>query len=64
MGAEGGFFIFDGTVKSLPSLVEDFVFTTDGNNLGLNFNARDIVSAGANNLYTEVNWFYPKSIYF
>ena len=32
MGAEGGFFVFDGTVKSLPSLVEDFVFTTDGDN--------------------------------
>ena len=61
MGAEGGFFVFDGTVKSLPSLVEDFVFSTDGDNLGLNFNSRDIVYAGANNLYTEVNWFYPKS---
>ena len=36
MGAEGGFFVFDGTVKSLPSLVEDFVFSTDGDNLGLN----------------------------
>ena len=32
MGAEGGFFAFDGTVKSLGSLVEDFVFTTDGDN--------------------------------
>ena len=37
MGAEGGFFVFDGTVKSLPCLVEDFVFSTDGNNLGINF---------------------------
>ena len=61
MGAEGGFFAFDGTVKSLPSLVEDFVFTTDGDNLGLNFNSRDVVFAAANNLYTEVNWFYPKA---
>ena len=61
MGSEGGFFVFDGTVKSLPSLVEDFVFSTDGTNLGLNFDSRDIVYAGANNLYTEVNWFYPKS---
>jgi len=23
MGSQGGFFVFDGTVKSLPSLVED-----------------------------------------
>jgi hypothetical protein len=61
MGSQGGFFVFDGTVKSLPSLVEDFVFTTDGDNLGLNFNSSDVISAGANNLYTEVNWFYPKS---
>ncbi|BCV01739.1 MAG: hypothetical protein CM15mV45_350 [uncultured marine virus] len=36
MGSQGGFFVFDGTVKSLPSLVEDFVFSTDGDNLGLN----------------------------
>ena len=61
MGAEGGFFAFDGTVKSLASLVEDFVFTTDGDNLGLNFNSRDVVFSGSNNLYTEVNWFYPKA---
>ena len=60
MGSQGGFFLFDGTVKSLPSLVEDFVFSTDGDNLGLNFNSRDVIFAGANNLYTEVNWFYPK----
>jgi hypothetical protein len=61
MGSQGGFFAFDGTVKSLSCLVEDFVFSTDGNNLGLNFNARDVIFAGPNNLYTEVNWFYPKS---
>jgi hypothetical protein len=61
MGSQGGFFVFDGTVKSLPSLVEDFVFTTDGDNLGLNFDSRDVIFAGANNLYTEVNWFYPKN---
>ena len=60
MGSQGGFFAFDGTVKSLSSLVEDFVFTTDGDNLGLNFNSSDVIFAGANNLYTEVNWFYPK----
>jgi hypothetical protein len=61
MGSQGGFFAFDGTVKSLPCLVEDFVFSTDGTNLGLNFNASDVIFSGANNLYTEVNWFYPKA---
>tara|TARA_Y100001938_G_scaffold91247_1_gene125212 strand:- start:2763 stop:4682 length:1920 start_codon:yes stop_codon:yes gene_type:complete len=61
MGDAGGFFVFDGTVKSLPCLVEDFVFTTDGDNLGLNFSATQTIAAGYNSLYDEVMWFYPKS---
>jgi hypothetical protein len=62
MGVSGGFFVFDGTVKSLPCLVEDFVFTTNGNNLGLNSaTASDIIYAGHNNLYSEVMWFYAKN---
>ena len=61
MSAEGGFFVFDGTVKSLPCLVEDFVFSTDGTNLGINYSASDIVYSSPNALYTEINWFYPKS---
>ena len=61
MSGEGGFFVFDGTVKSLPCLVEDFVFSTNGNNLGINFNATETIYAEHNTLYSEVNWFYPKS---
>jgi len=61
MSAEGGFFVFDGTVKSLPCLVEDFVFSTDGTNLGVNYNASDIIYSSPNALFTEINWFYPKS---
>ena len=61
MSAEGGFFVYDGTVKTLPSLVEDFVFSTDGDNLGINLNSRDVVHSSPNSLYTEINWFYPKS---
>jgi hypothetical protein len=61
MSGEGGFFAYDGTVKSLPCLVEDFVFNTDGDNLGINFNSSDVVYAEHNTLYSEVNWFYPKS---
>jgi len=60
MSAEGGFFVYDGTVKSLPSLVEDFVFSTDGDNLGINLNSRDVIYSSSNSLYTEINWFYPK----
>ena len=59
MGQAGGFFAFDGTVKQIPCLVEDFVFTTGDGNPGLNFDANEIIYAGHNSLYTEVNWFYP-----
>ena len=61
MGQSGGFFKFDGTVKSLPCLVEDFVFTNGGNNLGINYTAGEITYAGINNLYSEINWFYAKN---
>ena len=62
MSNSGGFFMFDGTVKSLPCLVEDFVFTTAGNNLGINEDSGgNLVFAGHNSLFTEVSWFYPKS---
>ena len=60
MGQAGGFFVFDGTVKSLPCLVEDFVFTDKGDNLGINYTDGELVNAGLNNLYSEINWFYPK----
>jgi len=62
MGATGGFYVYDGTVKSVPCLVEDFVFTTNGaGDLGLNYNSGEIIFAGINELYSEVTWFYPKS---
>ncbi len=37
MSDSGGFFVFDGTVKSLISLVEDFLFNTNNSTPGLNF---------------------------
>jgi hypothetical protein len=61
MGFGGGFFAFDGTVKQIPSLVEDFVFTTDGDNLGINYDANQISYAYHNSLYNEVGWNYAKS---
>ena len=60
MSGEGGFFVYDGTVKAIPCLVEDFVFTTEADNLGINYNAAEIVYAEHNTLYNEINWFYPK----
>ena len=52
--------MYDGTVKAIPCLVEDFVFTTTGDNLGINYSASEIVYAAHNTLYNEINWFYPK----
>jgi hypothetical protein len=61
MGYGGGFFAFDGTVKQIPSLVEDFVFTSIGDNLGINYDSSQIVYAYHNSLYNEVGWNYAKS---
>jgi hypothetical protein len=53
--SNNGFFAFDGTVNSLPCSVEDFVYedidTTKGQQ----------ITAGINNLFTEVTWWYPTS---
>ena len=59
MGTGGGFFKFDGTVKLLPSLVEDFVFTTTGDNIGVNYSSNEIIYASHNSLFNEIVWFYP-----
>jgi len=61
MSDSGGFFIFDGTVKSLGCLVEDFVFSTDDNAPGFNFSGSELVFASHNSLYSEINWFYATS---
>ena len=60
MGFGGGFFAFDGTVKQIPSLVEDFVFTNVGDNLGINYDASQIVYAYHNSLFNEVGFNYAK----
>jgi hypothetical protein len=61
MSGEGGFFMYDGTVKAIPCLVEDFVFTTNGDSLGINYNASQLIFAEHNTLYNEISWFYPKN---
>ena len=50
-----GFFMFDGTVKSLSCTVEDSVFDNFDTTKGQQ------VSAGLNNLFTEITWYYPSS---
>jgi len=61
MSNEGGFFIYDGTVKAIPCLVEDFVFTTNDGAPGVNYTGSEIVYAGHNSLYNEIIWFYPSA---
>jgi len=48
-----GFFMFDGTVKSLPCSVEDFVYDQADTTKGQQ------IYAGLNNQFTEVVWYYP-----
>ena len=50
-----GFFAFDGTVKSIPCTVQDYVYDQADTTKGQQ------VYAGLNNQYTEVIWYYPSS---
>lgn len=59
MSDEGGFFVYDGSVRRMPCPVEDFVFKTTGTNPGLNQNAGQQVYASHNSLFNEIVWFYP-----
>ena len=59
MGFGGGFFKFDGTVKQIPSLVEDYVFSTIGGSPGINYSSSELVYASHNSLFNEIIWFYP-----
>jgi len=52
--SENGFFRYAGRLESLPCLVEDFVY----DNINLE-SGNQMVSAGLNNLFGEVTWFYP-----
>ena len=61
MGFAGGFFRFDGTVKQIPSLVEDFVFATTGDNVGINYSSAELIYASHNSLFNEIVWFYPSA---
>ena len=51
--SNNGFFMFDGTVKSLPCSVEDYVYDQADTTKGQQ------IYAGINNLFTEVVWYYP-----
>jgi len=53
--SENGFFKYAGALQSLPCLVEDFVYNN------LNTTANQLINAGLNNLFGEINWFYCSS---
>ena len=50
--SENGFFTYDGQLKSMPCLVEDYVYDS------INDTSRDLINCGLNNLFGEINWFY------
>ena len=54
--SENGFFRYGGKLESLKCLVEDFVYDDINLNSG-----NQMVSAGLNNLFGEVTWYYPQS---
>ena len=54
--SENDFFRYAGKLESLPCLVEDFVY----NDINLE-SGNQMISAGLNNLFGEVMWFYPQS---
>ena len=53
--SENGFFMYDGQLRSMPCLVEDYVYDS------LNSTPKDLVNCGLNNLFGEIQWFYCSS---
>jgi len=54
--SENGFFRYAGKLESLPCLVEDHVY----NDINID-SGNQMISAGLNNLFGEVMWFYPSA---
>ena len=53
--SSNGFFLFDGTVKSMACSVEDYVFNQIDTTKGQQ------IAAGIDNLHTEVIWYYTST---
>jgi len=53
--SSNGFFLFDGTVKSMACSVEDYVFNQ------IDVTKGQQVAAGIDNLHTEVIWYYTST---
>jgi hypothetical protein len=50
--SENGFFTYDGQLRTMPCLVEDYIFDD------INSTPRDLINSGLNNLFGEISWFY------
>ena len=50
--SDNGFFRYSGNLESMVCLVEDYVFDD------LNTTANQLITAGLNNLFGEITWFY------
>jgi len=53
--SNNGFFMYDGTVKSMSCSVEDYVYDQADTTKGQQ------IYAGLNNQFTEVTWYYPST---
>ena len=53
--SSNGFFAFDGTVKTLPCSVEDYVYNQ------IDVTKGQQIAAGIDNLHTEVIWYYTST---
>ena len=53
--SDKGFFAYDGSIKTLDCMVEDYVYDD------IDLTQGQQIYAGVNNLYTEVRWDYPAS---
>ena len=50
--SENGFFTYDGQLRTMPCLVEDYIYDD------INSTPRDLINSGLNNLFGEISWFY------
>lgn len=53
-----GFYIYDGTVRRLPSTIEEFIFDQDGEGR-INFEQKEKTYCNTNTEFNEIIWFYP-----
>lgn len=56
--SETGFFIYDGTVRELPSTLDEAIFSED-DPVRINLAQKEKTVCGANSRFSEIWWFYP-----